>query len=300
MQKATVEQLKSLEIEGRVTALEGNGELLKIEANADRSAVEIYLHGAHVTDFRRKDEPPLLFLSRCSRFSADQPIRGGVPVIFPWFGPREGEPMHGFARLAEWTLHEATATPAGGVTLRFGLSEMDRWATCPPFVANYVVTITDRLELELVLTNTSASQELPVETCLHTYFNVGDIAAVSVTGLEGSSYLDKVDNFALKKEGGEPLKIASEVDRVYLDAAGPVEIHDGKLRRTIRIEKSGSASTVVWNPWTAKSQQMPDFGDEEYRQMLCVESGNVGRNRVVLPPGTSSALKVVLSTRSAC
>jgi D-hexose-6-phosphate mutarotase len=216
-------------------------------------------------------------------------------VIFPWFGPREGEPAHGFARLAEWSLHEVTARPEGGLTLRFGLSQMDRWATFSQFNANYVVTITDRLDLELILTNTSANQELPVETCLHTYFHVGDIAAVEVAGLEGLSYLDKVDNFALREQGAGPLKIASEVDRVYLDAAGPVEIHDGKLRRKIRIEKSGSASTVVWNPWTTKAQQMPDFGDEEYLQMLCVESGNVGRNRIVLAPGHSSALKVMIS-----
>jgi D-hexose-6-phosphate mutarotase len=295
MQKNNAEQLKPLEIESRVTVLEGNGELLKIEANADRSAAEIYLHGAHVTDFRRKDEPPLLFLSRCSRFHADQPIRGGVPVIFPWFGPREGEPVHGFARLAEWSLHEVTALPEGGLTLRFGLSQMDRWATCSRFNASYVVTITDRLELELILTNTSAKQELPVETCLHTYFQVGDIAAVEVAGLEGLSYLDKVDNFALRQQGGDALKIDSEVDRIYLDATGPVEIRDERLRRKIRVEKSGSASTIVWNPWTAKAQQMPDFGDEEYRQMLCVESGNVGRNRIVLAPGRSSALKVMLS-----
>lgn len=295
MPKATADQFKPLEIEGRITVLEGNGELLKIEANAGRSAAEIYLHGAHVTDFRRPDEPPLLFLSRCSRFSADQPIRGGVPVIFPWFGPREGEPAHGFARLAEWGLHEATATPEGGLTLRFGLSQMDRWATVSQFNANYVVTITDRLELELILTNLSANQELPVETCLHSYFSVGDIDAVEVTGLKGLSYLDKVENFALKQQGRDPLKIDSEVDRAYLDATGTVEIRDDQLRRIIRIEKSGSASTVVWNPWAAKAQQMPDFGDEEYRQMLCVESGNVGRNRVVLPPGRSATLKVAIS-----
>jgi D-hexose-6-phosphate mutarotase len=53
---------------------------------------------------------------------------------------------------------------------------------------------------------------------------------------------------------------------------------------------------VVWNPWIAKSQQMPDFGNEEYKQMLCVESGNVAKNRIVLPPGRSSVLKVRLSS----
>ena len=295
MPETTAEQFRPIEIEGRVTVLEGNGELLKIEATTERSAAEIYLHGAHVTDFRRKGEPPVLFLSRCSRFSSDQPIRGGVPVIFPWFGPREGEPTHGFARLADWNLHEAVATADGGLSLRFGLAQMDRWATVSPFTANYVVTVTDRLELELILTNTSASQKLPVETCLHTYFSVGDISEVEVSGLEGLPYLDQVENFAPKQQGQAPLKIDAEVDRVYLDAPGMVEIRDQRLRRIIRIEKSGSASTVVWNPWTRKAQRMPDFGDEEFRQMLCIESGNVDRNRIVIPPGRSASLKQVIS-----
>ena len=98
------------------------------------------------------------------------------------------------------------------------------------------------------------------------------------------------------KHQAEAIKIASEVDRIYLDTTGVVEILDSKLRRRIRIEKSGSASTVVWNPWTAKAQQMPDFGNEEYRQMVCVESGNVAGNKIILPPSQSSVLKVTISS----
>lgn len=86
------------------------------------------------------------------------------------------------------------------------------------------------------------------------------------------------------------------MDRVYLDTTAAVEILDSALKRKIRVEKSGSASTVVWNPWIAKAQQMPDFGNEEYQQMVCVESGNVSKNKIVLPPGKSAVLKVVLSS----
>jgi D-hexose-6-phosphate mutarotase len=296
MQNNIADQLRSLEIEGRVTVLEGNGEMLKIEATSDWSTAEIYLHGAHVTDFRKKGEPPVLFTSRFSRFSPGHPIRGGIPVIFPWFGPREGEPMHGFARISEWMLHEATTVPDGGVSLRFGLPNTERWATCPPFSANYVVTLTERLELELIVTNASEDQEFPIETCLHSYFHVGDVNAVSVAGLKGTEFLDKADNYTAKSETEEMLQIKSEVDRVFYDTTSPVEIHDPKLRRKIRVEKSGSASTVVWNPWTTKSQQMPDFGNTEYQQMLCVESGNIGRNRIVLAPGKSCVLKVAISS----
>jgi D-hexose-6-phosphate mutarotase len=105
-----------------------------------------------------------------------------------------------------------------------------------------------------------------------------------------------VEGYAHKTEANDAITISSETDRVYLDTTNTVEIHDRSLRRKIRIEKSGSNSTVLWNPWVAKAQQMPDFGDDEYQQMLCIESGNVGRNNIVLPSGHSSLLRVTLSS----
>ncbi len=290
------DRLRRFEIPGRLTLLEGNGEMLKIEATSQWSRAEIYLHGAHVTDFRKKGEPPLFFTSQVSRFTTSQPIRGGIPIVFPWFGSREGEPMHGFARTSEWELHEATAVPEGGVTLRFSLPETEEAATWPSFTANYIVTVTDVLRLELVVTNGAPDEDFSFESCLHSYFAVGDINKVAVSGLKGVSYLDKVENFAQKSERAEAIKIASEVDRIYLDTSGPVEILDRELKRKIRITKSGSASTVVWNPWIDKSKQMPDFGNDEYKHMLCIESGNVDKNKVTLPPGKSSVLAVTLAT----
>ena len=290
------EQLKKFEIPGRVTVLEGNGELPKIEVKTDWSTAEIYLHGAHVTDFQKRGEPPIIFTSQFSRFEAGQGIRGGVPVIFPWFGAREGEAAHGFARVSDWELHETIAVPEGGVSLRFRLPETSRSATWPAFTANYVITVTDKLTLELIITNASPGQPFSFENCLHTYFHIGDIHAVSIAGLKGAAYLDKVENFASKTEAADAIQINSELDRVYLDTTAAVEILDPKLKRKIRVEKSGSASTVVWNPWIAKAQQMPDFGNEEYQQMVCVESGNVSKNKIVLAPGKSAVLKVVLSS----
>jgi D-hexose-6-phosphate mutarotase len=178
--------------------------------------------------------------------------------------------------------------------LRFSLPETAESGVWPSFTAHYVVTVTDCLTLELIVTNADPKQAFSFENCLHTYFAVGDIGDVSIAGLKGLSYLDKVDSFAQKTETADAIRINSEVDRIYLDTPGPVEIHDEKLGRRIRIEKSGSASTVVWNPWIAKGQQMPDFGNDEYRRMVCVESGNVARNKLTLPPGKSAALRVKL------
>ena len=290
------ERLKRFEIPGRVTLLEGNGELPKVEVTTDWSTAEVYLLGATVTDFQKKGEPPLLFTSQCSRFAAGHPIRGGIPIVLPWFGASAPGPAHGFARSAEWELHEAITIPEGGVSLRFGLPGTVESAMWTPLAANYVVTVTDRLTLELIVTNRSDDQDLNLESCLHTYFAVGDVSRVSVHGLKGTSYLDKTDNFAQKPETADAITIASEVDRIYCDPTGPVEIVDPKMGRRILVEKSGSASTVVWNPWVAKAQQMADFGNDEYKRMICVESGNVAKNKVNLAPGRSVVLKVVLSS----
>jgi D-hexose-6-phosphate mutarotase len=283
---------------GRVTFLDGQGELPMLEISTAWSTAEIYLHGAHVTQFKKKDEPPLLFVSQCSRFTEGNPIRGGIPIIFPWFGPREGLAQHGFARVKSWDLKEFAPAPDGSVSVRFRLPDCPEAATFPPFTVDYVVTVNRSLTLELIITNQSKDAEFTFENCLHTYFEVNDVTAISIHGLKGVSYLDMVASFLEKTETSEGLRIASEVDRLYQDTTGTVEICDPRLGRKIRVEKQGSASTVVWNPWIAKSRQMPDFGDEEYERMVCVESGNVGSNSISLPPGGSSTLTVKLSSET--
>ncbi|MDB6020134.1 MAG: putative glucose-6-phosphate 1-epimerase [Pedosphaera sp.] len=288
---------EKFDIPGCVRFMEGVGDLPMLSVTTEWSSAEIYLQGAHITHFQKKNEPPLLFLSQVSRFAEGQPIRGGIPIILPWFGSREGQQVaHGFARTKTWELKEILPAKDGSVSLRFRMPESGEDAGFPPFSAEYLVTLRDTLSLRLTVTNKSADRELAFEDCLHTYFNVGDINAVSITGLTGVSYLDKVENFARKTETADVIKISSEVDRVYLDTTGTVEIQDDKLRRKIRVEKENSASTVVWNPWIAKAQQLPDFGNEEYQTMVCVESGNVGKNGVKLAPGQAASLSVKLSS----
>jgi D-hexose-6-phosphate mutarotase len=283
-------------VPARVTFLDGQNELPMLEVTTAWSSAEIYLDGAHVTRFKKKDEPPLLFMSQCSRFEKGHPIRGGIPVILPWFGQREGLPTHGFARLKTWELKEFVPAPDGSVSVRFRLPDSPEASAFPPFTADYVVTVNEALTLQLLVTNNSKDEDFAFENCLHTYFEVGDAAAISITGLKGFNYLDKVANFAQKTETGDAIRISSEVDRIYLATTGPVEIIDPKLHRKILVEKQGSVSTVVWNPWIAKAGQMPDFGNEEYTRMVCVESGNVGSNNIKLPPGETSTLTVKLTT----
>jgi D-hexose-6-phosphate mutarotase len=152
--------------------------------------------------------------------------------------------------------------------------------------------------MELVTANESADQRLEIENCLHTYFQVGDINRVSITGLQGAPFNDFAAGAAgaRKVENDAVLRITKETNRVYPDATGTVEIRDENLARIIRVEKFNSQFTVIWNPWT--TQKLPDdFDPAEHRQMVCVESGNLKQNKISLPPGKTAALKVVLGSR---
>ena len=273
MASSKTEQKMETGTPGKVTFLDGRGELPMLEVSTAWSTAEIYLQGAHVTHFKKKNEQPLLFLSQCSRFAEGQPIRGGIPVVFPWFGPREGLSQHGFARLKEWELKEFAPAPDGSVSVRFRLPDCPEASAFPSCTVEYVVTVSDALQLELAVTNNSKTDEFVFENCLH-----------------------KVENFARKTETDDIIRINSEVDRIYLNTPGVVEILDAGLKRKIRLDKHASLSTIVWNPWIAKAQQMPDFGNEEYERMICVESGNVSSNQIRLPPGETSRLNVRLST----
>lgn len=275
-------------IPGRVEKFQGNGGLNAIRIHADGGSAVIYTHGAHVTDFRKSSGPPLLFMSRESEFAPDKPIRGGVPLIFPWFGPREDLPMHGHARLDEWEWTQSQILDDGAARVTFRLpSAGDAEVT-------YTVTVASTLHLELSATNRGVSS-MTFENCLHTYFQIGDIHQASILGLCGSRYRDQLTGEELV-ESAETLRFTGETDRVYQDDAPFLEIEDPELGRLIRVRKSGSRSTVVWNPWIEKSRRMPDFGDDEYPHMLCVESGNVRGNAVILAPGATSVLAVTVES----
>jgi D-hexose-6-phosphate mutarotase len=130
---------------------------------------------------------------------------------------------------------------------------------------------------------------------MHTYFTVGDVRQIGISGLSGSTFIDKVDKFARKPQGAEPIKITGETDRVYLATKAACVIEDPVLKRKITVEKENSDATVVWNPWIAKAKAMADFGDEEWPGMVCVETCNVAEHAITLAPGQSHSMTAVVS-----
>lgn len=278
-----------------------NGQpMVKIDNGLATAAV--YLHGAHITAFQPRGSEPVLWMSPLAQFQADKAIRGGVPVIWPWFGPHatdSDKPQHGFARTAEWRVGATEALADGSTQLQLVLNDTSVTRALWPhvFSLSLLVTVGEELNIELTCCNTG-EQAFTVGAALHSYFAIGDINQVSVDGLQGCEYIDQLDGDQIKLQD-EALRISQEVDRIYLDTEATCVIHDerddAQLSRQIQIKKTGSRSTVVWNPWAEKAKAMGDFSDDGYQQMLCIETANAGDDVRLLLPGEVHSLSQIIS-----
>jgi glucose-6-phosphate 1-epimerase len=292
MESATCQKLG---IPGVAEVVTGNGGLSKIRVTTAKAEGEIYLLGAHVAAWKPAGAQDVLWLSEKGLWQDGKPIRGGVPLCFPWFGPKKDDgqaPGHGFARIREWQLESITQED-GAVTVGLSTkSDASTKAWWPAeFELRYQVTFGAKLVLRLEIANTGDSV-LRAEEAFHTYFGVGDVRQARVNGLDGVQYIDRIDGAKEKTQQGG-IAITGETDRLYLNTTGAAEIEDPVLGRRIRVSKKGSAETVVWNPWIAKAKAMPDFGDEEWPGMICLETCNVAKP-VELAPGQRHAMTAIV------
>lgn len=271
---------------------------VKIE-NAKASAV-ISLMGAQVISFTPKGYSPVLWMSPKSESEADSIFFGGVPVCFPWFADHPfdaGKPFHGFARLQYWNVLEAENLPDGSTRMSFDLKDDAYTRSLWPhsFYAVVAIIVGDNLSVELCIKNTD-SGVIEFSEALHSYFYVGNVSEISVSGLDSIEYLDKAEAFTRKRQHGD-IMITSETDRIYLDTKSDCIIHDKKFSREISVKKSGSCSTVVWNPWHT-CENISEMTPDSYRNMICVETANVENDRISLAPGAEHRIMTNISVRS--
>jgi len=282
---------------------QGPGGLERLVLSASDGEAVVYLQGAHVAHFQPKGEKPVLWMSAESRYEAGKPLRGGVPICFPWFGPKAGAPdapLHGFARILPWTVAAVAPEKDGSLRARLDLTaEAAARGGFPHELAlSLEVRVGRALRLDLAVHNTDAAPRA-FEAALHSYLAVSDVRHARIRGLEGVAYVDKTAGMALKPGATEPIVIAAETDRVYLGTTGTVTIEDPGWRRRVVVGKSGSSTTVVWNPWVAKAKAMADFGDEEWPGMVCVETANAMDDAVTLAPGATHVMAATLEVQAA-
>lgn len=275
----------------------GGGNLPRLTVTAPAVEGHVYPHGAHITHFQPRGKKPVLFLSPKSAFEEGKPIRGGVPVIFPWFGPREGGPgpMHGFVRLQSWNVREVKQA-GEHVRVIMAISSDDQTRAIWPndFGASLTVTFGPALEMVLEVRNTS-NKPWNFEEALHTYYAVGDVRQCSVDGLGGTEFIDKLRAGERRRQDEPILKMTGLIDRVYLNTKAACVIDDAAGSRKIRVGKENSNSTVVWNPWDEKIKAMADFQAADWPHFLCVETCNVRDGAIELQPGQTHSISATIS-----
>ncbi len=270
--------------------------ILVIEHTA--ASGRIALNGAHVTDWIPEGNDPVLYMSAEAVMEPGKPIRGGIPVCWPWFGPNptdSSKPAHGFVRQMLWEVDVARETTAGvDIVLKLSDSAATKALWPHSFSARLHVHLGASLQVTLQVTNTDAAA-WTMTGALHTYLNVEDVRKVAIHGLHGTQYVEGRLSPDNRPQHGT-IVIDQEVDRMYVSDA-TVIVHDPLWKRELVIEKAGSLATVVWNPWIEKSKRLADLPDEAYPEFLCIEAANAGEDVITVEPGHEHLLMQRIEVR---
>lgn len=275
----------------------------KIVLRSPRGAsARVSLHGGQVTSWRNEQGEELLFTSSKAIFKPPKAVRGGIPICFPQFGNCGSLEQHGFARNKIWTIDEnppplspndSHAKSFIDLLLKPSEEDLKCWPHSFEFRLRVSLAADGSLALISRIRNVNG-KPFSFSFAYHTYLSVSDISEVRIEGLETLDYLDNLCQKERFTEQGDAITFESEVDRVYLSTPNVVAVLDHERKRTYVIRKDGLPDVVVWNPWEKKSKSMVDFGDDEYKQMLCVD-GAVIEKPVTLKPGEEWTGRVELS-----
>ena len=258
------------------------------------ASAALSLQGGQLLTWQPTGQQPVLWVSEAAVFETGKPVRGGVPVCWPWFGALAGNTTHGFVRTRIWQLRAAELDADGQMVLRLGISDDDTTRAIWNFAFDLelLVTVGASLTMSLTTRNTGADT-FAISEALHTYFCTGDIHQTSVLGLDATHYIDKVNGAVSALQSG-PVRLDGETDRVYQNTTADCLVDDAAWGRRIRISKQNSTASVVWNPWAEREKSIADMVAGEYRHMLCVEAANAPAP-ISVAAGETHTLGMVIS-----
>ncbi|MFT5711901.1 MAG: glucose-6-phosphate 1-epimerase [Glaciecola sp.] len=259
----------------------GNREQLQtLKVINNHCKAEIALFGAHLLSFiPSSDGKERLWLSETAVLDKSKPIRGGVPICWPWFGTiypnlevneHRELPAHGFVRTQDWRVIGIEETPESTI-ITLSPTQLGLYGFSDNLLAYVEFTFSEQCSVKLITKNNS-EQPIKITAALHTYFNVTDIHNTKIMGVEGR-YIDKTRESKMFEQS-LPYVISNETDRIHLpDQDNQFEfIQVNAQDDKISIEQHGHDSVVVWNPWQEKSKAMIDMQDNGYLDMLCIEA----------------------------
>jgi glucose-6-phosphate 1-epimerase len=296
--KLDIEELdEKFSIEGELGFDEPEENMIFISVSNKYGEADISLYGAHVTRFKTHKTMDILWLSPQSYFEVGRPIRGGIPVCFPWFGPHKtdsSKPQHGFARLMFWDVAETASLPGGETLVKLMLCSSEDTKKFWPhdFCAEMTFVIGKILTATLKVTNTA---EAPFDyTCaLHSYYNLSSVEEIRIAGLQNTSYYNQLDGENYTQES-EFLEIKTAETRHYQDTVADCVIYDPLFGRGILVSKSGSKVTTVWNPGEETCAKIEDLPDDGYETFVCIEAVNAFNDVIKLTPGESHETSAII------
>lgn len=256
------------------------------------ASARVSLHGGQVISWRNDRGEELLFTSNKGILKAPKAMRGGIPLCFPQFGNGGCLEQHGFARNKVWIIDNdpppLRSSNSNGKTfvdllLKPTDEDLKFWPHSFEFRLRVSLTASGDLNMIPRIRNING-KPFSFSFAFHTYLSVSDISEVRIEGLETLDYLDNLCHRERFTEQGDAITFESEMDRVYLTCPNVIAVLDHEKKRTYVIRKEGLPDVVVWNPGEKKSKSMTDIGDEEYKQMLCVDAAAIERP-ITLRPG---------------
>ncbi|WOL14691.1 glucose-6-phosphate 1-epimerase isoform X1 [Canna indica] len=256
------------------------------------ASARVSLHGGQVISWRNERGEELLFSSSKAIFKPPKAMRGGIPICFPQFGNCGSLEQHGFARNKMWSIdddppplntNDGSERVSVNLLLKPSEDDLKCWPHCFEFRLKISLAMDGDLTMISRVRNING-KPYTFSFAYHTYLSVSDISEVRIEGLETLDYLDNLVQRERFTEQGDAVTFESEVDRIYLGSPNVIAVLDHEKKRTFVIRKEGLPDVVVWNPWEKKSKSMVDLGDDEYKQMLCVD-GAVIEKPITLKPG---------------
>jgi glucose-6-phosphate 1-epimerase len=254
------------------------------------------LHGAQVLSWR-SPHGEVLWCGSKAEYAPGKPVRGGIPLVFPWFGDHPSDkklPAHGFARNLTWRL--VTARPGPEVVLETNDDVETRAMWAHAFGLQFTVSLAQDARFTLTVENRGTTA-FRCEEALHTYFAVGDIHTASVHGLQGVPHIEAAADPEGAWDKQAPLQFRAETDRVFQGVPDRLELRAPALRRTVTLQTTNARSAIVWNPWPVKTARLSGLAADDWKQFCCIESANVKSNAVTVAPGESHSLSLTLGCR---
>ena len=225
--------------------------------------------GAQLIHFQPKGGEPFFWSAKRSTFQKGKAFRGGIPLCWPWFG-KIGTPAHGFARIVEWEMAQYVENEEG-IQLIFELRDNAFTRSLWDYAFNARLEMNLGRDVELCL-HVNAEKESTV--ALHTYLMCQNIHDVTVMGL-GSAYNDALQG-GMACETKEPvLHVTHSIDRVYTMPEATTLLREKD--RTLSITHKNYSDVVVWNPWREGESSFADMNENDYTQMLCIESARISK-----------------------